>query len=183
MKHNIICTGNPDISRNLAYTVRKYFPDAKFIYKSNGYDLLTENGLKLFQDEISNYNVFLNCSYIDAGVQESLLKITRRNWITGHVFNIGSIVEFITEFHNELLPNSDISYVNSKISLKKVSAFLGTYDFKSTYMILGGFKDVLSSTDPRLDPNRILEIIKWILTADDFLVPIIGVVGPQNQHL
>jgi len=188
MTHRILCTGNPDSSRNLAYTVKKHFPDAKFIHKSNGYDLLTEHGLKLFQDEITNYDVFLNCSYIDINVQESLLKITFSKWFgrTGHVFNIGSVVEFMAQFHDPLVLtkiNADIPYMNSKLNLKKASAILGSTDFKSTYIILGGFKDVADTTDPRLDPTRILETIKWILNSKEFTVPIIGIVGPMKTPI
>jgi len=190
MKYRIICTGNPETSHTLAHTVRKYFPDTKFIHKSNGYDLLTEEGLKLFQDEVINYDVFLNCSYIEPGLQETLLKIARTEWYThrkeneiiGYVFNIGSISEFIAEFHDEPLTNFfKPEYTNSKISLKKFSAMVGTYQFKTTYIILGGFRDIADDNDPRLDPNRILEVIKWILDSTEFTVPVIGLVGPQRK--
>jgi hypothetical protein len=188
MKYRIICTGNPDTPSNLANTVRKHFPDAKFIHKSNGYDLLTEQGLKLFQDEIANYDVFLNCSYIGIDVQQSLLKLTFSKWFGrgGHVFNIGSIVEFMAQFHDPLVLtkiNADIPYMNSKLNLKKASAILGSSDFKSTYVILGGFKDISDATDPRMDPDRILETIEWILNSEEFTVPIIGVVGPMKTPI
>jgi hypothetical protein len=177
MKHRIICTGNPDKSYTLAHTVRRYFPDTKFIHKSNGYDFLTEHGLNLFQDEITNYNVFLNCSYIDIGIQESLLNITKNNWKCGHVFNIGSIAEY-----GDASNYADPAYINSKISLKKTSLTFGYYDFKTTYMILGGFRNVELDSDPRMEPHRIVEIIKWILNTDEFIVPIIGVVGPTTHN-
>lgn len=173
MNHRIICTGNPSQSYTLAHSVRKHFPDTKFIHKSNGYDFQSEHGLNLFRDEISNYNVFLNCSYIDVGIQEALLNITKSNWDKGHVFNIGSITEYI-----DISKQVDMYYTSSKINLKKTSLFLGTYDFKTTYMFLGGFKDVDLESDNRMDPERIIEIIKLILNTDEFIVPIIGVVGP-----
>ena len=173
MNHRIICTGNPSQSYTLAHSVKKHFSDTKFIHKSNGYDLQSEHGLNLFRDEISNYNVFLNCSYIDVGIQEALLNITKNNWDKGHVFNIGSITEYI-----DISKQIDMCYTNSKINLKRTSLSLGSYDFKTTYMILSGFKDVNSESDTRMDPERIIEIIKLFLNTDEFIVPVIGIVGP-----
>lgn len=173
MKHRIICTGNPDKAYTFAHSVKKHFPNVKFIHKSNGYDLQTEHGLNLFRETISEFNVFLNCSYVDIGVQEVLLKITKNSWKTGHVFNMGSITEY-----TDISTQTDPSYTNSKISLKKTSLHLGYYDFKTTYMILSGFRDIEVESDRRMEPDRIIEIIKWLLNTDEFIVPIIGVVGP-----
>ena len=155
----ILCTGNPDDEKNIAHSIRKVFPDATFISKSKGIDLTTVNGLLLFEHKVKNYNVFINSSYIGPGIQEKLLTITRNAWTTGHVFNIGSTVEYQT------FNTNDTEYLESKLSLRNKSMELCRLDFKTTHMIVSGFKN----NDP------IANTIKWILSTDNADFPIIGI--------
>lgn len=154
----IICTGNPDAS-TIASSVRKYFPDATFVHKSKGFDLTTESGLLLFEKIVKDYDVFINSSYIGPGIQEQLLVSTRKVWNKGHVFNIGSTIEYQT------FETDDKLYLESKLSLKNKSMELCRPDFKTTHIIVSGFKN----NDP------IVKTIRWIMTVKDADIPIIGV--------
>lgn len=156
---NIVCTGNPDKESTIAHSIKKFFPSTVFLHKSNGYDLQTVNGLILFEAEIKKHDVFINSSYIGPGVQEKLLDATRNVWTSGHVFNIGSTVEY-QSFNVE-----DDTYLESKLSLRNRSIELCRPDFKTTHVIVSGFKN----NDP------IAKTIRWILSVKDADIPIIGV--------
>lgn len=179
MTNKILCTGNPNKQSVLAYSVKQFYPDAEFLHESMGIDLTTDKGVKYFEERISKYNIFINSSYIAPGVQETLLRITRNKWKEGHVINIGSVAEYQSDDVNCL----DMSYINSKISLRNTSMMLGWYDFKTTHLLIGGFKDVNDSNDPRMDPKRIVEIIDWITKSNEFLIPSISVLGPPISNL
>jgi hypothetical protein len=144
-----------------------------------GIDLTTEHGIELFQQKIVDYNVFINSSYIGPGIQEQLLNITRSSWSTGHVVTIGSVIEFL----DPTIPDIDLEYMNSKLSLKTASLSLGCYNFKTTYVLVGGFKDLNNNNDYRMDPDHIVKIIKWAVSTDEFLVPVIGMIGPYNRAI
>ena len=155
----IICTGNPDNESTIAHSVKKYFPDTTFVHKSKGIDLTTESGLCLFEKMIEGYDVFINSSYISPGIQEQLLVIARNVWSNGHVFNIGSTIEYQT------FETDDKLYLESKLSLRNKSMELCRLDFKTTHMIVSGF----NNNDP------IVKTIRWILSVKDADFPIIGV--------
>lgn len=155
----IICTGNPDKDFTIAHSIKKYFPDTTFVHRSNGFDLTTNDGKLLFEQLLKEHNVFINSSYIDHGIQEQLLCIARNTWNAGHVFNIGSTIEYQTFKTNDTL------YLESKLNLRNKSIELCRLDFKTTHIIISGFKN----NDP------IAKTIQWILYTTDADIPIIGV--------
>ena len=165
--HNIICTGNP-IYPGIAQAVSILFDNVSFVSRSSGYDLSTDEGRYKFQQVIGNYNVFINNSQVVPGTQEALLNITKNVWKSGHVFNIGSIAEYPRwEWFDPV-------YTNEKRKLKELSIDLCSQEFKTTHMTVGGFKDMASSDQDRMDPVEIANVIKWIL-ENNLHIPVIGV--------
>jgi hypothetical protein len=164
----ILCTGNPN-KNTIAKTVKEMFPDADCIHLSAGYDFTKTEGLDKFRQKIKNYNVFINASHIGIDVQLNLLKITRDVWNTGHVFNIGSVMEY--DFFHWVSPEG----AENKKKLKTLSLDLCNETFKTTHMIVGSFKDQKDDAEFKMDPVHIVNAIKWIMEAESFHVPIIGI--------
>ena len=167
----ILCTGNPNKDYTLASCIRAAFPNTTFIYKSNGFDLTTEHGLELFKKEISNHNVFFNCSYISPGVQTTLVTIAHEMWESGRVFNIGSIIEYRDYSIEEKV------YVDSKKKLRDQVMNLSKDNFKITHITTDGYKFQNDTTSLKMPMNSIIKTIQWILSEKDFYVPFIVVVG------
>jgi hypothetical protein len=165
----ILCTGNPNI-KTIATAVRNIFPDADFVHKSNGYDLLTQEGLQKFRSKIKDYDVFINASVIANGVQSTLLKIVREEWTSGHVINIGSTMEF--RFFNHIDPQR----AESKLALRNLGLDMYSEEFRVTHFIVGGHRDRSPSSEGKMDTAHIANTIKWVLDSrEHFHVPIIGV--------
>ena len=164
--NKILCTGNP-LKSNLAAAILNTFPDTFFISRSNGYDLTTTDGVNKFKNTIKDYTVFINCSYVAPGVQQTLLKITNNVWESGHVINIGSTAEY-----NFFPKHNDQSYVAEKNNLKQLSLDLSSKLFKTTHISMGGINDAIVSY--KLDPTNVANTIRWIVGLKDFYVPIIG---------
>lgn len=165
----IICTGNPN-DRGIAQAIKSLFPNADFLSRTTGYDLsLTdkESEERLLQ-KLGNYNVLINNAQICVGGQERLLKLTHSIWKTGHVFNIGSVAEY------KRWENFDPPYTKEKRALRDLSLELGDQFFKTTHMIVGGFKDRSDNSDHKMDPIVIAKTIKWIL-ENEVDIPIIGI--------
>ena len=179
MNKKILCTGDPNKTSTLAHAVKKLFPNAEFLHRSMGVDLTTEEGLSVFKETVADFDVFINSSYIGPGVQERLLRITKELWTEGYVFNIGSVAEYQSADVNCM----DRTYIDSKISLRNTSMALGWYDFKTTHLLIGGFKDITDPADPRMDPLRIVEIIDWIMNSNEFWISSISVLGPPINDL
>lgn len=172
MSHRrVLCTGNPDESWTIASGVRRHWPDATFISRSNGYDLKTADQNQLAQ-LFKDHNTFINASYIGAGVQSRLLQICNQSTKFCDVFNIGSTHEY-----DELGP---AHYRDSKLNLRQLSLSLNTFRFKTCHMIIGGIK---KTNDPEytswLEVDEICELIKWVM-AQRFNVPIISMDQPQK---
>lgn len=164
----ILCTGNPN-DNTLAKGIKEVFPEAEFIHLSAGYDLTTDEGLEKFRAKIRDYNVFINASRIGFGVQCTLLKIAREEWDTGHVFNIGSVLE--NDFFEWFSPED----AKDKKALRQLSLDLSSEHFKTTHIVTGGFTDRSPQAHWKMSPLNIARAIKWILESKDFYVPIIGV--------
>ena len=164
----ILCTGDPN-KATLAKGIQQVFPTAEFVYLSAGYDFTTVAGLDKFRTTIKNYNVFVNASRIDFGVQQALLRIVREEWKAGHVFNIGSVVEY--DHFNNLYPD----VAKDKLELRKLSIGMCTEQFKTTHIVMGGIKDQSANSELKLDPIHVAKTIKWIVETNDIHVPIIGV--------
>jgi hypothetical protein len=167
MHSKIICTGNPNCC-GIAQSISAIFPNVYFVSRSTGYDLAVDAGRKKFQEVIKHYNVFINVSQVVPGTQEALLTITRNSWDSGHVFNIGSTAEYTKwEWF-------DPAYTDEKRKLKELSIDLCSENFKTTHMTVGGFKDTTNSSQDRMDPAEIANVIKWILESN-LHIPVIGV--------
>lgn len=174
--YKIICTGNPNRAYTIANSVKKFFPNTTFIHRSNGFDLTTDTGLELFSQQLVNYNVFLNCSYIAPGVQENLLNIVDKIWDQGRVFNIGSFVEFKT------VHLDDQDYIDSKKKFKDRSLLLYSDKFKTTYITVDGYKIEGEIDSNKMPVDSIPRTIKWILEETEFSVPFIGVLGNHTLN-
>jgi len=166
--HKILCTGNPN-KGTLAKGIREVFPDADFVHLSNGYDFTTQAGLDKFREKIKDYNLFINASRINLGVQLSLLKITREEWLAGHVFNIGSVLEY------EHFSWFDPKVTEDKLILRAASIDMCSEKFKTTHIIMGGCKDESPNKDVKMDPASVAKIIQWIANAPNIHIPIIGI--------
>lgn len=169
--HKIICTGNPSKNYTIANSIKNFFPDTTFIHHSNGFDLTSNLGLELFQQQLSNHSVLLNCSYIAPGIQEKLLNIAREVWNQGHVFNIGSFVEFKS---NNI---DDQAYLESKKNLRDQSLKLCNDKFKITHITVDGYKCNNDVNSNKMSVDSIAKTIQWILNEKDFFIPFIGVMG------
>jgi hypothetical protein len=157
----VLCTGNPDRKGSIASGIREVFPDATFVYKSNGYDL-TKISIK---DIMIKHNCFINASYIGPDIQCKLLTEYFETVKMGEVFNIGSTHEY-----DGLSTNKD--YETSKQTLRDRSLLLNNYRINSTHIVLGE-KD-------KITPNRIAYLIKWI-TEQEMKFPIIGFDYPKQE--
>jgi hypothetical protein len=163
----ILCTGNP--KKGIAKEICNLFPNADFISRTNGYDLNSINGQEDFKNIISNYDVFINHSQLDIGVQIKLLEYTNNAWDKGIVINIGSIIEF---------PKwewIDLEAAIDKRKLRDLSLNLINENFKTSYLILGGLISdcAVEYLDPlRIYPSKVANIIKWIL-ENDLDIPLI----------
>jgi hypothetical protein len=162
----ILCTGNPN-DVGLAQCIQSLYPDAKFLSRSNGYDFTKDIDNK-FRELLTEYNVFINYSWVSLGVQEKLLRIVAEEWASGHVFNIGS-----TNEDNPLLTQAEPEYTASKLQLRKASLELNNEHFKTTHIVVGGFWRP-TTINKTMNPINIANTIKWVL-EQDFEVPIIGV--------
>jgi hypothetical protein len=160
-KRMVLCTGNPNKPGSIASGIREAFPDATFVYKSNGYDL-TKVSIK---DIMSKHNCFINASYIGPGIQCKLLDDYFETVKIGEVFNIGSTHEY-----DGLSTNTD--YETSKQTLRDRSLLLNNYRINSTHIVLGE-KD-------KITPNGIANLIKWIMDHE-MKFPIIGIDYPKQE--
>ena len=163
----ILCTGNPN-KIGIASAIADRFPNADFIYLSNGYDLTIDDGQYKFRSIIKNYNVFINVSQLSTGSQEKLLKIAHEEGLKGHVFNIGSIAEY------KRWDWYDINYTNEKRNLRETSLDLCSEFFKTTHIIVGGFQDSSNNHPDRMNPTEVVKAIEYVLNSI-VNIPIIGI--------
>lgn len=171
MDFKILCTGNPD-HYTVARGVRQTFSNVDFACRSTGYDLTmweneTENH---FRDNIMNYNVLINSSFIANGAQQKILEVTKECWkdSIGYVFNIGSTAEYVGR--DSFLPH----YSVQKRALRDMSLALCSNTFRTTHLTVGGLNDNKPEHTDWLDPFSVAETIKWVLSLD-ISIPIIGV--------
>ena len=164
----ILCTGNPNDPNTIAAGVQAVFPGVAFASRSTGYDLTfkTAGSREYFSEQIKQYNILINSSFIANGVQEQVLLTTHQAWRHGHVINIGSASE------NNPDNYSHPEYARAKLALRQRSLDLYTYRFRTTHIVLGGLQN--TEHPEWLAPKQIAGVIKWIVEAD-FDVPIIGI--------
>lgn len=158
----IFCTGNP-ARKTIAYAIN---PD-KYASLSTGYNFRTNKSIKKFENEIANYQVFVNSAFVSPGIQEHLMQTCHNQWmkqdIKGHIINIGTTLE-----------NTDDAsdYNQSKKKLRKQSLQLsdntGISGVKTTYVVIGGIGDDMC------DIEHIGSTIKWII-QQPFRIPLIQI--------
>jgi hypothetical protein len=164
---NILCTGNPD-HITVASAVKKCFPTASFASRATGYNFKLPKSSELFEKNIVDYNVFINSSYIQSGVQMRLLELAVAKWmesdVKGHIINIGTTAEW-TE--NPLYSE----YIQTKQQLRRRSLELndntGSTGIKTTYIIVGGVNDGKPGNENYLNVSSIAYAIEWALLNPD----------------
>lgn len=159
----ILCTGNPD-KKTIAWAVRQKWSNAATVSLSQGYDLrlLNEPAVDKFTQKIIECDVFINSSYIAQGVQANLLERTVQKWmehdIKGHVFNIGTTLEWDQDNISEY-KDSKIAFRNASLDLNKQTGITGV---KCTYIMLGGVSQPGPKSQDGVDPLSIVAAIEWI---------------------
>lgn len=175
----IICTGRPGHGGIVA-SLEKFFPDTCFISKSSGYDLLEKTDFNRFLNVVKNYNVFINHSQIGLGIQEKLLReafnVWSKNYTRGHIISIGSIVEL--DEWNWLDPITS----KEKLSIRNTSLELNSENIKTTHLITSGFNRYGLKEDIKIEPDKIVKTIKFILEAD-IDIPLIYVENTNDSRL
>lgn len=167
--HKIICTGNPHIE-GIAKELGKIYENITFVSRSTGYDLLTNEGMRNFQEQLNEHTVLINNSHIGYGVKKRILRIAKDIWSQGHVINIGSYNE-IKKYSLGLFESA-----HDATELRELGFDLGNEKFKVTHLMVGPFRSgVKPMSDCTMDPSKIAKTIKWVLEAD-FQIPIISAI-------
>jgi hypothetical protein len=175
MSYKIICTGNPN-KAGISNAIYKSFPDTTFVSLSNGYDLTHETGQQAFKNIIKDFNVFVNVAQLSNNSQETLLRIAHDAGMQGHVFNIGSIAEHKRwEWYYA-------DYTKEKRNLRETSLDLCSEFFKTTHIVAGGFQDSTSLSPDRMDPEEIVNAIKYVL-GSKVNIPIIGIEKINDKEM
>ena len=165
----VICTGDPSNPKHIASGIKKVWPDATFIYKSNGYDLDTEQ--EKIKEQLSKHNTFINASYINSEAQVKLLELCAEAMPIGDVYNIGSSHEY-----DNLGPEE---YKNAKLKLRDKSLSLNSFRFQTCHIIVGGIDRGREDTKGWIEPIEIAELIKWTINSR-YNIPIIGIDQPKK---
>jgi hypothetical protein len=159
----LLCTGKFGHG-GIAASLPKYFPNTTFISRETGYDLTLNEVYERFIETVKNYNVFINHSQISLGMQECLLKDVFRVWqknnIRGHIISIGSIIEF-----DEWQWLDQIT-AKEKLNIRNTSLYLNSENIKTTHLIVSGFNRFGEEEDVKINPDQIVETIKFILETD-----------------
>lgn len=163
----IICTGTPEHG-GICKSLHRVFPETFFVSRRNGFDLSTKQGLEMFYNIVDDFDVFINHSQIDLGVQETLLRNVAKKWHKGTIINIGSIIEF------EEWRWVDTVTSEEKISLREQSIYLASENLKTTHLITSGFQRHGPEEDIKIHPDKIVSVIQWIL-ASNLHIPLIYV--------
>lgn len=167
MSHRrVICTGNPDKPFTIAHGIKKIYPEAKFLHKSNGWDLTDPSLFKQLKEEFTKHNTFINASYIGHRVQHNLLTLCHESVKHCDVVNIGSIHEYDGGGSKE--------YQDSKIMLRNQSLKLNSYRFKTCHLILGHLNTSIDSHDNQIKIDTVCNMIPWIFNQT-FEIPIMAI--------
>ena len=162
----VICTGNPDRPFTIAGGIKKLYPNATFLHKSNGWDL-TDPLIELrIKEQFSKHNMFINASYINPGIQYRLLELCNQSVKYCDVINIGSTHEY-DKLGSE-------AYKKSKLNLRDLSLNLNTARFKTCHLILGHLKTSNDAHDRQISIDTICNMIPWVF-EQSFEIPIMGI--------
>ena len=171
----ILCSGNPN-HMTVASAVKQQFPAAEFASRATGYDLRfwDPNSEDHFREQIKNYTVFVNSSFICGGGQLQLLEATHQEWssagIAGHIINIGSTAEWLG------VDSQYGEYSVQKRALKDRSLQLnGKKGIKTTHIVVGGINDGKPGHENWLDLKYIAESIDWAISRP-YQVPLLGII-------
>jgi len=170
----VLCTGNPNNPELLAHGFQKIFPEATFIYKSNGWDFTDQSAdfTQRLKELFLKHNTFINASFVAPFVQSYLLELCAQSVKHCDVFNIGSTHEYDGLGYKE--------YTESKLDLRSKSLLLNTYRFKTHHIILGGIKrQQRTDTVDWLSIDDICNIVPWLMNQQ-FAVPIICLDQPKK---
>jgi hypothetical protein len=159
----VICTGNPNNLFTIAHGIKKIYPNATFLHKSNGWDL-TDPALEAkIKEQFSKHNMFINASYISCGTQLRLLELCNQSVKYCDVVNIGSV----HEYDNLGLPE----YKKSKLDLRNLSLNLNTHRFKTCHLMLGHLKTNKDAHDRQIEIDTVCNLIPWVF-EQSFEIPI-----------
>ena len=162
----VLCTGNPNRPFTIAHGIRKLYPNATFLYKSNGWDL-TDPTLELkIKEQFSKHNMFINASYIECGIQYKLLELCNQSVKSCDVINIGSTHEY-----DKL---GSLEYQTSKLNLKNLSLTLNTARFKTCHLILGHLKISDDAHNRQIEIDTVCNMIPWLFNQS-FEIPIMAI--------
>lgn len=169
-QQRILCTGNPNCNHTIAHGIKQVFSTADFASRSTGYDLTfgSDGSEEYFKSQLKNYNILLNCSFLNNGAQLKILNIANATWKHGHVINIGSTSE------NQIDTYPNRAYAEHKLQLRNRSLELYNYRFRTTHVVLGGIHTDRPESTNWLNVVQIARAIKWVIDAE-FDVPIIGI--------
>ena len=171
---NILCTGNPN-HVTVASAIKRKFPQAQFASRATGYDLrFWDSGSEdFFKNNIKNYNVFDNSSFICNGGHLALLETTWNMWskknINGHIITSGSTAEWMG------VDNIDVdsvygSYSIQKRALRDRSLQLNDkHKIKTSHIIAGGLNDGKPGHEKWLALDSVANIIDYILNYPDHI--------------
>ena len=171
LNRKILCTGNPNRKNTIASGIQEIWPDAKFMYKSNGFDLSdsSKENIEKITREFLDCTTFINASYISHGVQPWLLDLFFDTMPIGEIFNIGSTHEY------DGLGGKN--YKETKTLLRDKSFSKNNFRINSTHIVLGS---IYNDTNERwIKPIEIAQAIKWV-TEQRFKVPLLGIDQPKD---
>lgn len=173
-ERKVICTGNPNRPFTIASEVKKFFPNATFIHRQNGFDLanVDDDTVNNLSNIFKSHNTFINASYIGPFVQSRLLNVCFESTKICDVFNIGSTHEY------DMLGTP--IYKDSKLDLREKSLKLNSYRFKTCHIIVGSIKkSEEKEKEHYIDSKEICNIIQFVMNQR-FNVPIISLDQPKE---
>lgn len=177
----ILCTGNPD-HQTVASAVKKIWPLADFASRTTGYDLrFWDPGSEThFKEQIKNYDIFINSSFICNGGQLALLETTFNEWsmigTKGKIINIGSSAEWLG------IDSQWGAYSIQKRALRDRSLQLHRKKgIETIHVIAGGLNDGKPGNEKGLDLSSVADTIKWVLDQP-FCVPLIYIESCYNNR-
>lgn len=174
----ILCSGNP-IHKTIASGVMQLYPDAHFASTSTGYDLRfwEHESETHFRQQIVNYNIFINASFLCKWGQHQLLEITHEVWsehkIRGHIVNIGSSAELTGVRDDHGYPGN---YSIQKSTLRDLSLYYNLKNkIKCSHIVVGGINDGIPGHEDWIEPLEIAKTIQYVL-EHKYNVPIISLI-------
>lgn len=162
----ILCSGNPT-HKTIASGVMQLYPDAHFASTSTGYDLRfwEHESETYFKQQIVDYDVFINASYLCKWGQHQLLEHTHEVWskhnIHGYIVNIGSSAELYGV-------RDDFGYTGQysiqKSTLRDLSLYYnGKNKIQCSHIIVGRINDGLPGNENGIKPLEIAKTIQYVL--------------------